>query len=433
MLSIIFANKKMMEQLYQIFLQYPHISTDTRKISPDSIFVCLKGNNFDGNQFALKALSLGSRYVITEKRELEGHPNCIIVDDALQTLQQLALYHRQRLRIPVIGVTGTNGKTTTKELIYAVLSTKYKTACTQGNLNNHIGVPLTLLSITSEDEIAIVEMGANHPGEIAELCKFALPNFGIVTNIGHAHLEGFGSIENIAKTKLALYDAVVKANGTIFINADDALLMSYPHQEKAQYYAQKRCMGIQGSIEMMTPQLRITLFGEPLLTQMTGDYNIYNLLAAAAVGVCFNVEAHRIRQAMMHYQPTNQRSQIIVKGRATFIADYYNANPDSMRSALLNLSQIEVPCKKAVLGDMFELGSESFQAHQDIVKLTEELNIETYFVGKEFAKIATSQNHVFETVEMFNSSVQMSDFDNALTLIKGSRGIHLEKLSILQS
>ena len=421
-----------MEQLYQLFLQYPQISTDTRAVITNSIFVCLKGDNFDGNHFALKALSLGCRYVITENQELAGHSGCIVVEDALETLQKLALYHRQHLRIPVIGVTGTNGKTTSKELIYAVLSSKYKTACTKGNLNNHIGVPLTLLSITSEDEIAIVEMGANHTGEIAQLCELALPNYGVVTNIGHAHLEGFGSFENIKITKLALYDAVNKINGTIFINADDLVLMSYPNQEHARYYAQNACKGISGKVEMMNPQLRITLFGESLHTQMTGHYNLYNILAAAAVGICFDVEKSLIRQAIADYKPTNQRSQIIEKGTTVFIADYYNANPDSMHQALLNLAQIDFPHKKAILGDMFELGNESLPAHKDVVKLAEELNIETCFVGQEFAKIASQEEHFFETLEALNKVLDIADYENCLTLVKGSRGIHLERLAILQ-
>ena len=421
-----------MEQLYQLFLQYPKISTDTRTITPDSIFICLKGANFDGNQFALKSLSLGCRYVITENPELEGHPACIVVENALDTLQQLALYHRQQLRIPVIGVTGSNGKTTTKELIHTVLSTKYKTACTKGNLNNHIGVPLTLLSITKEDEIAIVEMGANHPGEIAQLCELALPNYGIVTNIGHAHLEGFGSFENIMTTKFALYDAVVKANGIIFINADDPVLMNYSHQENACYYAQKEHKGIHGKVEIMNPYLKVTLFEKTLQTQMTGHYNLYNILAAATIGVCFGVDEHLIRQAIAHYQPTNQRSQIVEKGTAIFIADYYNANPDSMCQALLNLARIDFPRKKAILGDMFELGKESLQAHKKIVNLTEELKIETCFVGREFTKAASGKGCFFETLEDFNSKLSIADYENCLTLVKGSRGGHLERVSVLQ-
>ena len=419
-----------MEQLYQIFLQYPKISTDTRAITPNSIFVCLKGANFDGNQFALKALSLGCRYVITENQELDGHPDCIVVENALKTLQQLALYHRQQLHIPVIGVTGTNGKTTTKELIHAVLSSKYKTVCTKGNLNNHIGVPLTLLSITNEDEIAIVEMGANHLGEIAQLCALALPNYGVVTNIGHAHLEGFGSFENIKTTKFTLYDAVVKVNGIIFINADDPVLMDYPLQENARYYAQDECKEVHGKVEMMNPQLKITLCGESLTTQMTGHYNLYNILAATAIGICFGVEKQLIRQAIANYLPDNQRSQVIKKGTATFIADYYNANPDSMRQALCNLAQIDFPHKKAILGDMFELGNESRQAHQDIVKLTEELKIETCFAGQEFTKVASEKGRFFETLEALNNVLDMNDYENCITLVKGSRGVHLEKLKI---
>lgn len=422
-----------MDQIYELFLQYPLISTDTRNIKPNSIFFCLKGEHFDGNSFVLQALEKGAKYVVTDDPVWHEIENCMVVENALETLQQLALYHRKKMNIPVIGITGTNGKTTTKELLHRVLSKKYKTACTKGNLNNHIGVPLTLLDIKPEDEIAIVEMGANHPGEIADLCELSLPNYGIITNVGNAHLEGFGSFENVVKAKTALYDAVIRAEGTLFVNADDEILRqyvsSYPHKV---CYSGKEKSEINGKVMAMNPFLTIELFCEELETMMTGYYNLYNILCAAAVGLFFDVEKNDIREAIVSYSPDNQRSQLIYCGTTTIIADYYNANPDSMQAALINLSRIEHPAKMAILGDMFELGNVSRFEHQKIVELTKQLNIESYFVGKAFCEVFPEKEVSFPDTDALNHFLMNKNLDNKLILLKGSRGMHFERLKLFE-
>lgn len=421
-----------MDNLYHLFLQFPDISTDTRNIKPNSIFFCLKGDIFDGNRFALDALEKGAKYVVTEDISLKRNDHCIIVKDVLLTLHQLAHYHRKKLNIPLIGITGTNGKTTTKELVYRVLSTNFKTAYTKGNLNNHIGVPLTLLDIKSDDEIAIVEMGANHLGEIAMLCKIALPNIGIITNIGNAHLEGFGSIENIIKTKKALFDSVINANGTLFINADEEVLMPYTNYSSKICYSGKGKGTISGEVINMNPYLTIELFSQKIETRMTGYYNLYNILSAATAGCFFNIEKEKIAEAISTYSPDNQRSQLIYRDTTTIIADYYNANPDSMRAALQNLSRIEHSDKIAILGDMFELGNASLDEHRKIVTLTQQLNIDCYFVGEIFERVASSPHRVFSNVDLLNTFLRDKNLQQKLILIKGSRGMHLEKLHLLQ-
>ncbi|MDL2326993.1 Mur ligase domain-containing protein, partial [Bacteroidales bacterium OttesenSCG-928-A14] len=343
----------MIASLYQLYEKYPDISTDTRNILPQSIFFCLKGENFNGNTFARQALANGAAYVVSDDSANLDLPNTIIVPNVLETLQQLALYHRKQLAIPVIGITGTNGKTTTKELVNAVLSQHYKTACTKGNFNNHIGVPLTLLSIRSNDEIAVVEMGANHAGEIAELCDLALPTAGIVTNIGKAHLEGFGSIEHIIETKTALYRSVLQNNGQIFINIDDPILTGYfetlgifdanhgnPPSTPFSCYSQFNKEVVHGSVICQNPCLKINLFGEKVNTNMTGAYNIYNILSAVAVGIHFGITKTQIIHALQSYIPDNNRSQVVAKNGMTLIADYYNANPTSMEAALRNLASL---------------------------------------------------------------------------------------------
>ena len=275
----------MIEDLYSKYLEHPRISTDSRKVEPDSIFVCLKGERFDGNAFAVQALEQGAAFVITERQDLRDDERCIVVDDALQTLQDLARHHRQQLSIPVVGVTGTNGKTTTKELINTVLSLKYRTTCTQGNLNNHIGVPLTLLSIKPTDEMAVVEMGANHPGEIEFLCTMSQPTCGVITNVGKAHLEGFGSFENIVYTKKALYRSVMQRQGTLFVNENDEVLRQGLDYDKVVYYAQ----GGEGNVVSMSPFLRIKVCGREIDTHVTGAYNVMAFLAATELYIALFV------------------------------------------------------------------------------------------------------------------------------------------------
>ena len=412
-----------MENLYEKYQQSSSVCTDSRNLVPDCLFVCLKGANFDGNRFAADVLEQGAKYVITENRELTGDPRAVVVDNTLKTLQELAHYHREQLKIPVIGITGTNGKTTTKELVNTVLSTTYKTACTQGNLNNHIGVPLTLLAILPEHELAVVEMGANHPGEIADLCAIADPDYGLITNIGVAHIEGFGSKENIIMTKKALYRHVIAKNGTLFVNESDDILRDGLHHEKVVFYGKDA----EKQIVSMNPYLTIRIGEETVETHLTGSYNIWNFLAAAAVGRYFHISDNVITKALGDYVPSNHRSQVNRISSNVIISDYYNANLTSMTAALKNLAQLEHPHKIAVLGDMRELGDLSVEAHTEIFQLIENLGIEAYFVGAEFAKV-TSKN-VFADVEAANTYFTEHPLENAMVLIKGSNSIHLNKLT----
>lgn len=420
-----------MENIYSKFVAHPVISTDTRKIVPDSIFVCLKGENFDGNTFALQALEAGAAFVITDRQDLRDNPQCIVVEDTLQTLQQLALFHRRQLDIPVIGITGTNGKTTTKELVSAVLSRKYRICHTQGNLNNHIGVPLTLLSIKKSDEIAIVEMGASHPGEIADLCRLALPDYGLITNIGTAHIEGFLCRENIIHTKKALYRSIIEHKGTLFVNVDDVVLTDKLNYDKLFTYASLQSADVQGRIVCNDGLITVELFGQEVKTQLTGAYNLSNILSAAAVGRYFHVSNADICEAIASYCPANHRSQVEHNGSNTIIADYYNANPTSMMAALTNLTGIDHPHKIAILGDMRELGSVSDEEHIRIIDFCHKNKIETYFVGPEFSRHIGADDHSFADIDEANIYFARHIPDHALILVKGSRTIHLEKLNLL--
>jgi UDP-N-acetylmuramoyl-tripeptide--D-alanyl-D-alanine ligase len=412
------------EELYRLFVQFPFICTDSRKISTNSLFFCLKGDRFDGNLFVNDALDKGAKYVITENSHLPKSDAIIVVDNVLQTLQQLAQYHRKQLKIPVIGITGTNGKTTTKELIASVLAKKYKTAFTQGNFNNHIGVPLTLLSITKEDEIAVIEMGANHIGEISELCKIAQPAYGLITNIGKAHLEGFLNIENIIETKTALY----REAKVLFVNIEDEVLRQKTGNKQKIFYGKDT--DISGEIVKMDPYLVVVLFGKKIQTQLTGNYNLPNILGASAIGRYFDVSQADICDAISAYLPQNNRSQIIVNKTNTIVADYYNANPTSMKAALDNFLQIEAPHKLAILGDMFELGENSHIEHQAIIDLCENQKLETLFIGTDFFTLKNESQLFFKNVEDFNIYLKNTKIKNRFILIKGSRGVNLERIRI---
>jgi len=429
-----------MSELYKLFVQFPFICTDTRKIIPNCLFFCLKGNNFDGNLFVNEAFEKGAKYVIMEThREFISQSynhNIIRVDDVLQTLQQLAHYHRKQLQIPIIGITGTNGKTTTKELIAYVLSKKYKTAFTQGNLNNHIGVPLTLLSIKNDDEMAVIEMGANHPEEIEELCNIAKPDYGLITNIGQAHLEGFGTIENIIKTKTALY----RAAKVIFVNIEDNVLRKRAAVQQSALTSRKQKektivfyganTDVYGEIDEMNPYLSIKLFGRKVQTHLIGNYNLPNILATAAVGHYFNVPTHDICDAIAEYIPQNNRSQIIKKESNTIIADYYNANPTSMKAALDNFLQIEFPKKLAILSDMFELGKKSLPEHQKIIDFCETNKLETFFIGTNFFALKNNCFKFFQNVDDCNIYLEQNKIENTFILMKGSRGGTLENIMV---
>ncbi len=430
--------------IYKIFLKYSVITTDSRNIPKDSIFFALKGANFDGNNFAETALKSGALYAVIDNPNAYISDKTILVDDTLKTLQSLAAYHRKQLNLPIVALTGTNGKTTTKELINAVLSTQYKTQATQGNLNNHIGVPLTILSFDKSTEIGIIEMGANHPGEIEELCNIAQPNFGLITNIGKAHLEGFGSFEGVIKTKNELYQSIIQNNGTIFYNSDNTILKKLNKGNKTISYGKNSDSYLKGKIISAAPFLKIEIETfEGLKTEINsnliGSYNFENISAAACVGSFFNISIQNIKKAVEQYKPENNRSQIINTAHNTIILDAYNANPVSMKLSVENFLNLNYKNKIPVLGDMYELGKYSKEEHENILQIlkskaiTDNSVIQTIIVGKYF-KEAYTDNYKKSNIIHFNNTSEVETFlknntyKNCTFFIKGSRAVHLESL-----
>ncbi len=425
------------KKIYELFINSTGVCTDTRAINKGSLFICIKGENFDGNTFASLALEKGAAHVIVDNATyFTDAVNMTLVDDSVQFLQELALYHRKQFTIPVIGITGSNGKTTTKELINCVLSKKYNVLATKGNLNNHLGVPFTLLQLNKEHEIAIIEMGANKFKDIEELCDIALPNYGIITNIGKAHLEGFIDYAGVIKTKKELYDAVAKNKGEIIVNADDSLLLEIlPENTKKFSYGTSTHGDVKGELISLSPFVEMTwtfkqFQSDRISTQMVGKYNFYNYMAAIAFGVRFSVNEEMISEAITSYSPTNNRSQVKKTERNTLILDCYNANPTSMRSALESFAMIENPIKLCILGDMKELGTESSLEHKAIIQLLEELNLKAYTVGSEFEKInSEAVIHTFKTTEELTNYFQSNEPNSGyLILLKGSRSVGLEVL-----
>ena len=415
--------------LHKIFLSSNGVNTDSRTIKKGEIYFALKGENFDGNEYAEKALDSGAKYSIIDKPSYKKSNNYILVDNVLKTLQGLASYHRSKFNIPVIGITGTNGKTTTKELIYTVLSKKYKTNATIGNLNNHIGVPLTLLKINSNTEIAIVEMGANHLGEIDFLCNIAKPNFGIITNIGKAHLEGFGSFEGIIETKKELYNYITNNNNFLFVNYDDKLLSSLLNTKKIISYGTNNKADTKGKITDSTPFVSFEFNESRIInTKLIGNYNFYNALAAASIGKHFGVNTEDIELALASYSPENMRSQLMKTKINRIIIDAYNANPTSMENAIINFKNINSENKVLIIGDMLELGKYSENEHYEIIKLIKELGFKNvYLVGNEFYKTESNYNK-FMTASDLIKYVKTNRIENSFILLKGSRGIKLETL-----
>ena len=448
------------KELYKLYQQHPYITTDSRDCPEGSIFVALKGEKFDGNQFALKALEQGCAYAIVDEMSEElrvkseefasarHYQPLILVDDTLQTFKDLAREHRRQFDIPVIGITGTNGKTTTKELIKAVLSEKYNVLATEGNFNNDVGVPKTLLRLRPEHEIAIIEMGASHPGDIKTLAETAEPTCGLITNVGRAHLQGFGSFEGVVKTKGELYDFLrQKEDGLVFLNADsdelcdlltdDMWCTPYSIDPDKQYTC------ISGEV-IRTPEVFLKLrWRRPLMeleetgasqkwhkvqTHLVGEYNIYNVLAAIAVGINFNVDRKQICHALENYVPTNNRSQFVQTDSNQLIVDAYNANPSSMMAALENFAQMDVPHKMLILGDMRELGGDSEEEHQHIVDYIQTMTLdEVWLVGEEFAKV----NHGFRSfadVDAVKQELLTNKPQGRVILVKGSNSTRLYQL-----
>jgi UDP-N-acetylmuramoyl-tripeptide--D-alanyl-D-alanine ligase len=445
------------KHLYTLFLKHPVISTDTRKIAENSLFFALKGENFDANQFAAKAIAAGAAYAVIDNPEYKINDAYILVDDVLTALQGLAKYHRKQLTIPVIGLTGTNGKTTTKELINSVLSRHFKTQATQGNLNNHIGVPLSLLTIDKSHEIAIIEMGANHQKEIEKLCTIAQPTHGLITNVGKAHLEGFGSVEGVKKGKGELYDYLKKEygsegmEGVAFVNIGSPALLEMQEArglKQVIFYGTNNIDNlVNGHLVENSPFLSLewtnndTGESHLLKTKLTGAYNLDNLLAAICIGVYFKLTDDEINEGIESYQPKNNRSQVEMTKTNMLICDFYNANPSSMIAAIENIGNINAKRKVLILGDMFELGKDSVAEHEAIIKKALEAPVnERIFVGKCFMeatpkvkksginKDGMRRSMFYETTEDAIIGLKVKPVKDSMILIKGSRGMALERL-----
>lgn len=424
-----------MKDLFKLFYDCEKVSTDTRKIEENDLFIALKGENFDGNEYAEKAIKKGAKYAIVDDQSKADSKQIFFVEDSLVFLQKLAEHHRKSLDIPVLGITGTNGKTTTKELTAAVLSQKYNVLFTEGNLNNHIGVPLTLLQLTSKHEIAIIEMGASKLGDIKELTDIAHPTHGIITNIGHAHIEGFGSPENIVKTKTELYKAIEEEKGHLFINAEDEVLNKHlPISCPTSTYGQIEKSDISGEILALDPMLRFewkTKEGNKIKvqTQIIGKYNFLNMLAAICIASHFKVENEAIQKALENYKPSNNRSQVEKTINNTLILDAYNANPTSVKSALENFADISSDNKLFVIGDMLELGKNTLKYHQEIIDLSKKLKLQGMFVGEIFSQLQDKNEILaFKNTEKAKEFFETASPKDNLILLKGSRGIGLEKL-----
>ena len=420
------------EELYKIYLAYPSVQTDTRKLQTGDIYFALKGDNFNGNHFVKQAFEKGANYCVVDENEFKINDKCILVEDVLICLQALATHHRKQFSIPFIAITGSNGKTTTKELMMVVLSSQFKTYATEGNLNNHIGVPLTILKIKQDAQMAIIEMGANHQKEIEFYCKIALPTHALINNCGKAHLEGFGGIEGVKKGKGELYQFIRENNGIVFRNTDLGYLeeMSIGIEKQITYGS------LQGDfigksftdnsflqVAILTPNLECTIH-----TQLVGEYNLANVLGAVAVGSTFNIDINDIKKSIEEYSPSNSRSQLMKIGTNTIILDAYNANPTSMVSAINNFAQLDYPNKIIMIGAMMELGDESIAEHQKIIELLAQSNWkQVVLVGGNFNVVKHSFKY-FENSTLAQKWFNERAFENTAFLIKGSRAFQMEKI-----
>lgn len=429
--------KTSIEELYTIFLQHPIISKDTREIEKGCIYFALKGESFDGNKFAEDAILKGAAFAVIDNPDYKKSLQFLLVDDCLKTLQELATHHRRQLDIPIIAISGSNGKTTTKELIAATLSKKYKVLYTKGNYNNHIGVPLTLLGITQKHEIAVIEMGANHQGEIHKLCTIAEPNFGMLTNIGKAHLEGFGGVEGVKKGKTELFRFLQKDNSLIFINLDDAAIReSAPKNNIFTYSLLEDTADCIGKVKQTHPKLlgtwKTNNASGLIDSSLYGEYNFHNILAAVSIANYFKVEAKKIDAAISAYQSDMNRSQILKKDGLTIFLDAYNANPTSMSLSIANFDKVEAKNKIAIIGDMFELGEAAYEEHQKIIQLSKKMEtIDLFvFVGEIFYKQYDESKSVlfFATTNEAKKWFKEHDLKGSTLFLKGSRGMKLESL-----
>lgn len=424
-------------ELYQLFSQYPHVVTDSRQPVRDSIFFGLRGDRFDGNSFAAEALDKGARYAVVDDPEVARGEQFILVKNSLATLQELSAFHRDRLSIPIIGITGSNGKTTTKEIAAKILSSQYLVTATAGNLNNHIGVPLTLLGMDLTTELGIVEMGANHPGEIALLCNLAKPDYGLVTNIGRTHLEGFGDIEGVKRAKGELFDYLAGNGGLIFCNGGDSDLLDMIGEIHTgiSYYGEAEESACSAKILSVDPflTLNLRLLNDPpveVKTGLVGGYNLSNILAAVALGLHFRIRPTNILSTLDGWSSQNNRSQRIETESNILIMDAYNANPTSMMAALDSFNQQDHPRKAIILGDMLELGEDEVESHREVLDYVTSLSCEEIFlVGKIFSNLPVKENiRVFPSAEELDAWLAGNPLKERLILLKGSRGIGLERV-----
>lgn len=418
-------------KIHNLFLECQSFSTDTRKIEKNSMFFALKGDKFDANTFTKEAIEKGAKYVVIDNPNYFIKERTILVENVLKTLQELSTFHRNYLKTPIIALTGSNGKTTTKELINVVLSKKFNTKATVGNLNNHIGVPLTLLSFTKETEIGIVEMGANHQKEIEFLCTIAQPDSGYITNFGKAHLEGFGGVEGVIKGKSEMYNYLFENNKLVFINSDDEIQKNktLAYSKKINFSKTDRNADLFIESVSANPFVEIKTSDTVIKSNLIGLYNANNINASILIGTYFKVALMDIKAAIESYIPENNRSQLIKKGTNEIILDAYNANPSSMKVALDNFIQIDKSNKLIVIGDMYELGSESLNEHKTIVNYLQDKKIETYLIGKDFYsnKISNPDLNFFASFDEFGNYLKAKKTENRSILIKGSRGMALER------
>ena len=418
------------KEIYKLYKQSYRITTDTRVELNDTMFFALKGDNFNGNKYANKAIENGANFAVIDESEYQSDKRIILVDDVLTTLQQLARYHRLQLNIPIIALTGSNGKTTTKELVSSVLSKKYNCSATKGNLNNHIGVPLTLLSMQPDVEIGVVEMGANHPNEIDALCNIALPDFGNITNFGKVHLEGFGSLQGVIKAKTELYRHLEQNDKKVFVNANDEVQMERSKNMNRITFASKTA-DFPISFISANPFVNLKFDSTIVRSKLIGKYNYLNMATAIAIGKYFRIPDIEIKDAITNYIPSNNRSQIIIKGSNKIILDAYNANPNSMKVALENLSQLTDKNKIAILGDMFEIGENSFAEHKLVVDQAQKFELDhVVLIGENFSEVKTTSSNTmqFQNFDDFKNSFDLQKIKNTTILIKASRGMALERV-----
>ncbi|WP_299246864.1 UDP-N-acetylmuramoyl-tripeptide--D-alanyl-D-alanine ligase [uncultured Aquimarina sp.] len=416
--------------IHKLFLESSGVCTDTRKIKSNNLFFALKGDNFNGNRYAEQAIKSGASYAIIDDEKFLASEKYILVDDVLKTLQDLATYHRKHLNIPIIALTGSNGKTTTKELINCVLSSTYNTTATIGNLNNHIGVPLTLLSMNKSTEIGIVEMGANHIKEIEFLCNITRPDFGYITNIGKAHIEGFGSLEGVLQGKTELYQYLKKQNSLVFLNAEDLKLSKASEGIDTFTFSQTSDSNVNVRLQAVNPMVSVQYKNNTINSNLIGSYNFTNIAAAISIGHYFKISPEQIKTAIESYIPSNNRSQIIEKNKSTIILDAYNANPSSMSAAISNFQELAYDYKTVFLGDMFELGHTSLEEHQKIADLLIQTSCNAiYLIGKNFFDTSTKDTRIrkYRSFEDLKEHESLEQIQGAI-LIKGSRGMKLERI-----